>query len=94
MVGSILTPNFLQTKNTLAVTTYFISDKFLTGIHFSTLFTLFRYLVTKVISLLRRVEIFILPVDALFKSDTDEWDFQYDLLVCPEGKPLNFRIVL
>ena len=57
MVWSGFTPTFSQTKNALAHATYLSSDKFLIGIHFSTLFTSFTYLVIKVMSLLRRVGI-------------------------------------
>ena len=57
MVLSVLTPTFSQANNALALATYLSSEKFLTGIHFSTSFTSFTYLVTKVMSLLRRVGI-------------------------------------
>ena len=55
MVWSVLTLTFSHANNELALTRYLSSDKFLTGILFSTSLTSFTCLVTKVLSLLHWV---------------------------------------
>ena len=57
MVWSVLTPTYSQTNNALALGTCLSSHKFLTGIHFSPLFTAFSHFVTKAMSLLSKIGI-------------------------------------